>query len=133
MKSDEQLIEELERLIAGLLFMSEADYPFETLYWKKDVQVTGEYLRGSAGAGADALVKADSVERFFRAAVAEPDWKGEAELAVSHRYQALVRWLKENLHDPTVYRVGEIDIKVYILGRSASGNWLGISTRVVET
>jgi hypothetical protein len=133
MKSDEQLIEELERLIAGLLFMSEADYPLKTLFWKKDVEVTDTYLRGEAGARVDAAVKAESVDRFFRAAVSEPDWKGEAELAVSRRYQALVRWLKENLHDPVAYRVGEIDIKVFILGRSATGNWLGISTCVVET
>jgi hypothetical protein len=133
MKSDEQLSEELERLIAGLLFMSEADYPFETLFWKKDIEVTDEYLRLRAGARPDAQVKAESVDKFFRAAVSEPDWKSEAQLSIAKRYQSLIAWLKENLHHPLAYRVGEIDIKVYILGRSASGNWLGISTRVIET
>jgi hypothetical protein len=133
MKTDEQLIKELEQLIAGLLFMSEADYPFQTLFWKKDIEVTDEYLRGQAGASLEAAVKAESVDKFFRAAVSEPDWKGTAELALAKRYQALVIWLKENLSNPKVYRVGEIDIKVYIPGRSNSGNWLGISTRVIET
>lgn len=133
MKTDEQLIAELEPLIAGLLFMSEADYPLQTIFWKQDVEVTDEYLRGQAGAGADAPVKTEDVDKFFRAAVSEPDWKGTAELALARRYQAVVNWLKANLSKPKVYRVGEIDIKVYILGRSPGGNWLGISTRVIET
>jgi hypothetical protein len=133
MKTDEQLINELEQLIAGLLFMSEADYPFQTLFWKQDVEVTDEYLRGQAGAATDAAVKAEKVDQFFRSATATPEWKDAAELALAKRYQALVGWLKENLSNPVVYRVGEIDIKVYIPGRSKNGNWLGISTRVIET
>jgi hypothetical protein len=65
--------------------------------------------------------------------VSEPDWKGAEELAIARRYQALLRLLKENLNDLKVYRVGRINIAVYIIGRSKAGNWLGISTRVVET
>ncbi|MDQ3743999.1 MAG: nuclease A inhibitor family protein [Acidobacteriota bacterium] len=41
--------------------------------------------------------------------------------------------LEENLTDLKAYRVGLINIPVYVVGRSASGNWLGVSTRVVET
>ena len=132
-KSDEQLLEELETLIAGLLFMSEADYPFRTLFWKGNIEVTEGHLREVAGAAADAKVKPQTVEEFFRAAMSEPDWKGKEELALAKRYQALVHWLKENLENPVAYRVGEIDIQVYIVGRSRTGNWMGISTRAVET
>ncbi|MBD0373370.1 MAG: hypothetical protein ICV60_21220 [Pyrinomonadaceae bacterium] len=48
MKSDEQLLEELETLTAGLLFMSEADYPFQALSWKGSVALTDDYLRDAA-------------------------------------------------------------------------------------
>jgi hypothetical protein len=44
-----------------------------------------------------------------------------------------LRLLEENLADLKVFRVGVVNIPVYIAGRSASGNWLGVSTRVVET
>ncbi|MCA1557837.1 MAG: nuclease A inhibitor family protein [Acidobacteria bacterium] len=133
MKQDAQLLEELEKAIAGLLFMSESDYPFSTFIWKGNVLITEEYLREQAGGATAAPVKAQSVEEFFHAAAAEPDWKSESELAMAKRYQALVRWLRENLSDFKVYRVGEIDIQVYLLGRSPEGNWIGVSTRVVET
>jgi hypothetical protein len=133
MRTDDELLEELEQAIAGLLFMSEADYPFSTFLWKGDIELTEAYLREQAGSGADAPVKVKTVDELFRVAVSEPDWKGEAELALAKRYQSLVRWLKKNLSDLRVYRVGEINIQVYVVGRSPGGSWLGISTRVVET
>jgi hypothetical protein len=133
MKSDEQLLEELETLIEGLLFMSEADYPFQTLCLKGEAEITEERLRKLAGAPADAPVETQALEAFFRAAASDPDWKNEKELAVAKRYQSLMRWLKENLENAIAYRVGRIDIQVYIIGRSRSGSQVGVSTRVIET
>ena len=133
MKSDEQLLEEFGRASAGLMFMSEADYPFETVRRDGPAEPTPQALREMAGAGADAPVEVQSLERFFRAATAEPDWKGERERAEAKRYRGLARLLRENLEDLKVYRVGEINLAVFVLGRSACGNWLGVSTRVVET
>jgi hypothetical protein len=31
------------------------------------------------------------------------------------------------------YRVGTVNVAVYVVGRSPEGHWLGVSTRVVET
>jgi hypothetical protein len=133
MKSDEEIIEELKRMTTGLLFMSESDYPFEVVYREGQNEMSPEYLRELSGQPADSRVEVKSVDDFFRVAVSEPDWKGEAEIAVAGRYQALLRLLKENLDELKVYRVGEINIPVFIIGRSKTGNWLGVSTRVVET
>jgi hypothetical protein len=133
MKSDEEIIEELKRMIDGLLFMSEADYPFEIVYREGQREMSPEYLRELSGQSGDAPVEVRSVDDFFRVAVSEPAWKGETELAVAKRYQALLRLLKENLDELKAYRVGEINIRVYIIGRAKTGNWLGVSTRVVET
>jgi hypothetical protein len=65
--------------------------------------------------------------------VFEPDWKGGEELAAARRFQAPVRLLEANLSDLKVFRVGEVNMPVYVAGRSASGSWLGVPTRVVET
>ncbi len=65
--------------------------------------------------------------------MSEPEWKPEQERAIARRFQALLRLLKENLDDLKVYRVGTINIAVYIVGRTVTGNWVGLSTRVVET
>lgn len=133
MKRDEQLLEELERATEGLLFMSESDHPFQTVFWSGRIEVTSQYLQELTGQGADAPVEVVSLDDFFRAAASEPEWKGDEELALAKRYQALLRLLKEQLHDPKVYRVGRSSKAVYIVGRSSAENFVGLSTRVVET
>jgi hypothetical protein len=131
-KSDEQLVEELSEATRGLTFMSESDYPFEVFAWG-GAGPTREFLRGLACADSAAAVETRGAREFFRAAASEPDWKGEDELAVARRFQSLLRLLETSLKDLKVYRVGTIDIKVYVAGRAPSGNYLGVSTRVVET
>jgi hypothetical protein len=133
MKTDEQIIDELKRMTEGLLFMSEADYPFEIVYLKGEDEPSPRHLRERAGMAADAPVETRSIDKFFRAATSEPEWKQEKELTTARRYQSLVRLLKEHLTDLQVFTVGEINMPVYILGKSSEGSWLGLSTRVVET
>lgn len=130
MRTDEQMTEDLKQLTEGLLFMSEADYPFQTVTL---VDISPEHLRELAGKPADAPVETRSVEAFLRVAMSEPAWKGVQELAAAKKYQALAQYLKENLKDPLAYRVGAIDISVYLVGSSSTGKWVGLATRVVET
>lgn len=131
MKSDEELIDELTEATRDLTFMSESDYPFEVVRWK--TKPTPEFLRGLTGDDASAPVEEQSIADFFSAAASEADWKGEAELATARRFQTIVRLLEENLSDLKAFRVGAVNMPVYIVGRAASGDWLGVSTRVVET
>ena len=131
MKTDEQVLGEIEGAARGLLMMSEADYPFAAL--RLEGEIDEARLRELAGAAPDAPVKTQGLDEFFRAAASEPAWKGPEELATARRFQSLARALEENLADPRVYKVGEINMPVYVLGRSPAGRWLGLSTRVVET
>lgn len=133
MKSDEQLCAELREATRGLFFMSESDYPFEVVRWMGVEDLSPEFLRKVAGQDATAPFEEKTAADFFRVAAGEQEWKGEAELALSKRYQSLVRLLEESLKDIRVYRVGAVNIGVYVVGRSDEGNWLGVSTRVVET
>jgi hypothetical protein len=132
LKGDEKLLEELREATRGLIFMSESDYPLE-VFVSGGAEPTRESLRVLAGADESAPVETRGAREFFRAAASEPDWKGEDELAVARRFQALLRLLETSLSDLKVYRVGAVDIKVYVAGRAPSGNFLGVSTRVVET
>ncbi|HYO91410.1 MAG TPA: nuclease A inhibitor family protein, partial [Pyrinomonadaceae bacterium] len=133
MRTDVQIIEELKKATEGLLFMSEADYPFEVVHLEGEVEPSQQRLRELGGAAADAPVETRSLEEFFRAAASEPEWKQGDELATARRFQSLMRLLKGSLSETRVYRVGEIKMAVFILGKSAEGNWLGLQTRAVET
>lgn len=133
MKTDEELFGVLQEATEGLLFMSEYDYPFEVIRRNGSEQLSPEYFRKVAGADSSAKVEETTVEEFFRVPAGEQEWKDEAQLAEARRYQRLQNELEENLTGIKVYRVGEIHIGVYVVGMSAEGNWLGVSTRVVET
>lgn len=132
-RSDDELAEELRAATDELLFMSESDYPFEIIRWSGSDELTPDYLRRVANVEAESPVAEVTLSDFFGTAAGEQDWKGEAELATARRYQSLVRLLEGELEEVRVYRVGEINIAVYVVGRSSEGNWLGVSTRAVET
>lgn len=132
-KSDEDVLDELERAIVGLLFISESDYPFETIYWKELPEISPQFLRNLTRHGESAPVEIMNLNDFFRVAVTEESWRSEESRRAAAKYRNLVRILKDDLEDAKVYRVGEINITVYIVGLNRTGNWLGVSTRVVET
>jgi Nuclease A inhibitor-like protein len=81
----------------------------------------------------DESVELVSVDDFFAAATQEEDWHDEEEREIVQRFQHLVSVLKQNLSNIQVYRVGSTDIDAYIVGVTPSGNWMGLSTQLVET
>ena len=109
--------------------MSESDYPFEAVRVEGAEEPGHERLRELAGAGRAAPVETRGLEEFFRDSAAVR--VGERPTPTS--FEGVRRALRENLSDIRVYRIGSVNIPVYVLGRSASGNWLGLRTRVVET
>ena len=109
--------------------MSESDYPLEAVSLGGPDEPSHGRLREVAGAEGGALVETRSLKEFFRPGAAVR--AGETPTAAS--FEGVLRALKGNLKDIRVYRIGSVNIPVYVLGRSPSGNWLGLRTRVVET
>src|SRR5256885_15140490 len=132
MKTDEEILQELKAASDGLLMMSESDYPFEVVRWDSH-ELSPAHLRKMSGETDDAPVISDSVENFFRAATTEREGQRLEDRQTVRKFQRLLQTIKDNLEDIKVYKIGEINMPVYIVGRSPSGNWLGLSTRVVET
>jgi hypothetical protein len=133
MKSDEQIIEELRQASEELLMMSESDYPFEVVRWEEAAEITPQLLRQKSGQAADALVGVETIEDFFRAAVTEHEGQGAEVRRTAEKFRRLMQALATNLRDVRAYKVGDVNLPVYIVGRAPSGRWLGLSTRVVET
>jgi hypothetical protein len=133
MKSDEQILAELKRIAAGLWFMSESDYPFEVFRWDGSAEVGPQFLREAAGLGPDAPVREFAPEEFFGGGTSVRVWRAGGASSTPEPDQSLLRALEESLDGLRVYQVGEINMPVYVVGRSDEGNWLGVSTRAVET
>ena len=116
-EDNQRVMERLSQAAAGLLFMSESDYPFELIQWDGTSEPSAEFIRKVAGEAKDSQVQKLEVEQFLN----------------SGRYQKLLSALQHELSDLRAYKVGRINMPVYVVGRSREGSWLGVATRVVET
>ncbi|HWQ36031.1 MAG TPA: nuclease A inhibitor family protein [Blastocatellia bacterium] len=122
--------DEFDSLADGLLLMSESDAPL-TYFELPEVKV-GEWPPATSaqflkliGETQDTPVREIAAEKFF-AALAQGNEDLQAQ--VKKLQQAFAR-----LKDLKCYRVGEIEIEIYLLGRDAAGKICGLQTLSVET
>ena len=123
--------ERFDQLAEGLLFMSETDAPltYHILSPEKSQEwppsTGGQFLQLVGEAPATPVEKL-APEKFFR------DLRPGNE---DHEDQmaALRRAMTEELKNLEGFRVGEIQIKIFVLGKDDSGNVCGLQTLSVET
>jgi hypothetical protein len=129
----DELMNRIGEAASGLLFPSESDFPLTPFRWSGGAAgavLSEEGLLRSEGREPGTPIEVASAEELF-APVTEAQEEGDASEA--SRYRALLALLKGELDDLRTYRMGKVDIDVYVLGRHASGEWLGLKTHVVET
>ncbi len=124
---------QLQNLTDGLLWLSEADYPFEVFVWDDLTTITPEQLCEKTGHSPNTPIKTMGIDEFFCNCITPQNWHNEEEAAEVKRYQELLETLKQNLKDIQVYRLGKVEVDIYIIGVTASGHLLGLSTKAVET
>jgi Nuclease A inhibitor-like protein len=131
--SNNDLVQQFKTATDRLLFMSESDYPFEVHEWENLSNVTPDHLKQLTGLPADTPIEETTVDNFFRPAVRNYEGQSEIARSNSERYRQLLQLIHDNLTDATVYKLGTINMPVFIVGKTRSGNWMALSTRVVET
>lgn len=123
----------LEQAIDGLLYPSESDAPLQVFVWPEGTPFSLKALRTHIATSKKTPIQKVDLDTFFRPVTTPQDWFGEAEQERMEKFTALLTLLKAELSDITVYKVGKIDIDVYVLGHTSAGEYLGITTKVVET
>ena len=117
----------LKNVSKGLLYPSETDAPFEPFSWgKAEGDLTPPKVAQLAKASTDSPVEEQSLADFFADLTADG-----AEHAA--QFRQLQQAVSKQLSGVRVFRVGEINIDVYIVGRSPDGQWAGLKTQSVET
>ena len=130
--SDRELVQKLELAIADLFWISEAEYPFELVYWQ-DIDCLNEaVLLQHCNYDPQTKIRMQDIEAFFAAATTEHEWQNEAEKAEVKRYQKLVSLLSNYLTEVRAYLIGEVEIEVYVLGKTKQAI-AGLKTKMVAT
>ncbi len=120
----------LERAVAGLLLPSESDEPINVVRWEAGGGSVGaepgdgDALR-IAGCKPGTRVERTDLDDVFRDGYAGNE---------SARFRDLAGLLASSLDAIRVFRVGEVEKDILILGRvKAGGGWAGLRSKVVET
>ena len=123
----ENLLAEIEKSTAGLTYISETDAPIEPYSAGKADAVKVEHITTTAPH------QEMSASDFFARLTLDRDWYGAKEKATAQRFADLQKLLEENLRDLKVFKVGRVQIDIYVVGLDADGNLNGIKTKAVET
>ncbi len=123
----------LETAAAGMLFMSESDYPLTYVGWTGEGAPTTAKLSTLLNIPAGTLVEqrswSDMMDRLGEAY--DPNDPYVVEYAA--KFRALRAVMEANLTNLTVIRVGTISIDVYFVGTSPCGDLVGLKTTSIET
>lgn len=130
---DTELISRLEKLSGNLLWMSESDYPWKVILWENTDIIIPEGFKDIKKDGDEVAIEIVDLDDFFAPALKLRENQGDRKRAEVKQYQTLVDFLKANLQDIKVYRIGSVEIDVYIIGKTESGNLAGLSTTAIET
>ncbi len=132
--SDSELTPILQNATQNLVWISDSDAPFEVVMWNQSIdQFSDQVLLQLTHHPETTRVETVAFDQFFAAPTQLQAWQSEEETAIVHQYQQLVEVLKQHLQNLRVYRVGEVELDVYILGATQAGHVAGLATKSVET
>ncbi len=126
------VIDRLKQATTDLLWSSESDYPFEIVSWELGIELTPSDLFSNIY-DTDLEIESIALIDLFEPVLTIEDWYEQAELDLVDRYTNLLDSINNNLFEVQVFRVGEVEIDIYIIGKTPTGDIVGLKTRSVET
>jgi hypothetical protein len=127
-----ELLSRIEDAASGLLYPSESDFPLIPLVFASPdgAEPTPEALLHAEGLSPNTPVEAVSLAELFEPLMEEREGENGTDAT---RFRALFELLSSELADIRVLRIGSVNIDIHVLGRQASGEWIDLKTKAVET
>jgi hypothetical protein len=120
----------LSTLSKDLLFPSESEFPLEPFIWESTTLLLANILI-RAQKNADTPIESITLEEFFAPVTDEQPWFDDQDREIAQRFRDL-RTDISILEDVQVFKVGQIEIDVYIVG-AIGIDLVGLHTKVIET
>ncbi|MEP7075729.1 MAG: nuclease A inhibitor family protein [Acidobacteriota bacterium] len=132
-QAENDLCLELARLCDRLSYLSETDAAMEVFIGQKAGGVSREEILSQTGHGDSDPIEEISIEVFFEKLTTVREWYNTQQVANAGRYGELKKYLQESLTDTHVFRIGRVQIEIFVVGLDSSQNLVGIKTKAVET
>jgi hypothetical protein len=130
------LHQQLESAAEGLVYSSESDRPF-TVFFRAAAELPADLTARSfatlVGAAPGAPAEEWTLDRFLANHIEYVEPVDRLAWERLPRYDALKRLLLRELRNVRVFRVGEVQVRCFAVGRDGAGNLVGLETVAVET
>ncbi|MDQ3748287.1 MAG: nuclease A inhibitor family protein [Acidobacteriota bacterium] len=130
---DDNLTEQIKIAVRGLYYISETDAEIQPFVGKQAKAVSRQEILSQTNKAADSTIEEKDFARFFARLTEIQDWFGDEEKEIAQKFVQLKELLEKNLRDLKVFKIGKIQLDVYVVGLDAKNNLLGIETKAVET
>lgn len=128
-----ELAEKIKIITAGLYYMSETDAEILPFVGNKVETITDEDILKENKSPAETPVEEGDFAEFFDYLIKMQDWFGEEEKATAEKFAELKELLENNLKCLKVYKIGKIQLDIYVVGLDCENNIVGIKTKAIET
>ncbi|MFT6205514.1 MAG: hypothetical protein ACI9V1_003367 [Spirosomataceae bacterium] len=135
-KQPEMLLKNiLPELLMDLYYPSESDEPIEvfSLEESRDLPIIANDFKTLLKREEGSTIEPLDIEQFWNSVTEINDWYGEEQIAKTKQFEKLKNTLFEHLGNVQGFRVGEVEIDVYLFGSNSDGAIEGIKTMLVET
>lgn len=122
-----------EELVKKLIYISETDAPIEVINLGKVPGVSTADILRATGKAPTSFVETVDVTTFFDRLTIPRSWFGPKEIGMAKGFAELKKKLNKQLKGLAVFKIGKIEIEIYVVGLDKEGNLTGIKTRAIET
>ena len=129
----DSFVKQIEEITADLYYISETDALILSFVGRQAQTVSRETILEQTGNAPDSPVDERDFTEFFARLVEIQDWFGEEETKMAEKYLLLKKLLEKNLRNLRVYKIGKVQLDVYVVGLDAENRLMGIKTKAVET
>jgi hypothetical protein len=127
----ETLAERIGKAARGLYYISETDAEIAPFVGEKACVADAETLLRQIKSSEP--VEERNFEDFFKRLTEIQEWFGTEETANANKFNDLKRLLEENLRGLKVFKVGKIELDIFVVGLDKEDILTGIHTKAVET
>jgi len=132
-EKENDLIVKIKKITNGLYYSSETDEKILPFQGKRAEAVTAQEIINQTKSAESTPVEERDFNDFFAPLTEMQDWFGDEEKATAEKFAELKNLLEQNLQNLKVFKLGKIQLDIYVVGLDAQSNLTGIKTKAVET
>jgi len=132
-QKDNKAVEQIKRVAEGLSYISETDAEITPFAGEETEAVTKEEVLKQTKSAVDSPVEERGFAEFFARLTEIQDWFGDEEKKTAQKFVRLKELMETNLKDLKVFKIGKIQLDIYVVGLNAESKLTGIKTKAVET